>query len=1189
MGRRNRLVGFLFLLLLCFFFSQVPAGESGALRIAILDFAAPAKAAWLGPAVAESLTGRLADCRGISLMERDKLLYLKQAALTPKVLGVNRIVTGQVQLDGPVADRETSLRLSVRLIASETGAIASAESLIVSGKVGDLLKLETQLAGRLAESLKGKATAPQLSYHEPRTFNARQQFGAGLLALQQAEAEEKEGHLKQAIRLLRQAQVDNKGVFFARAHHYETLARERLAKAQVSDEAAKAVRKETVKQFETDAAGAAPALFDLGRAYEATGQLEEASTAYSGFIRWMGDASRIVHWKRKMPFHQFWGPDDPAKWPSPIVECRAMRQGKRLYLLEKKEKAVAAILCIDWHTGETLWQNRTLPGKLKTTLVESWRHDEIRDYYHMKGQAVAMAMAGDKLFYLADRELALLDAAKGNVLKVLNLPLILQSDYEGSSSHVQTGIHPVPGRAGLVLISRSMMVYRQVGVKGYQQTMLVDTRSGKVGWKRERGLLTVAGDRVILGENGSHRDGLVCELVSGRVCGPADFWVGHLRKRYGLRFQLQGSRSSPHRCHVWYVDIDGDSKTISYDDRIDVVDLAGEPKIAETHSLTINGSKVDAKGRRVRSRRHSGFVYAWDSRAGKVVRADCPPEKQTWFDRINHVSGNSPAQTVLWGDLAWHLKTWDTGDQEIRNRKGELIHTNRFGAGHAHFLVGPGARLTTLAQDNQVINSKLAPPPKGTFSEMAALLRRADAYLRLGQFGRALADVNAIRAATENSPAAEMIAGKAAEALGKTREALNAYYACIHLCSPEDLRRREARERFESILPVVTWGFEAKRWIPDDLRKDHKIQNAKFLKGTNLLELKLYPWAYVFVDLKTMKRHVYTERVRDDGKGNYLPTTFIDPPGKRIPMFHYPTGGDHMKDGLFYFTGCGEHFKRTRIYDLPRHRVVRDVTHQVPEGFHEVNLSDRYTPECVDVGICLWERGQRGTELCATSQEDGRLLWKGGWDRDCYERVAFFADGLLVTYGGNKTMHRLTAREPLTGKITLQQEYSLKPANPEDPVAPLQVMPVKHFRPTLWNRLLLIQDYRKRYFWIDLRAGRRGRMPEKLVWEDDIDNNLRGEARLDALQNPEAYLKKYPLPESRLYLGAEGASPYLYDWHMHAADGAKLAKTMPLCEYEYWPYRAGNLLLIQRKGDRWLLVRAQDYIKAFAPGSTAAP
>jgi len=198
-------------------------------RVAVLDFQCPQATPWLGPAVAEALNVKLAGLDGVTLLERQRIREILLAAgqgakaSTPakaaegtkgtgdgvapsaplpaegaapvepdagkilKLLGVEFLLTGTVQLVGEWPNPETKIRLSAKVVSSETAKIQGDAAFVADGTLKDFFGLETQLAEKFAKTMGKEAPALQIEYHEEKNLMALKLFGEGLLKLQEAE------------------------------------------------------------------------------------------------------------------------------------------------------------------------------------------------------------------------------------------------------------------------------------------------------------------------------------------------------------------------------------------------------------------------------------------------------------------------------------------------------------------------------------------------------------------------------------------------------------------------------------------------------------------------------------------------------------------------------------------------------------------------------------------------------------------------------------------------------------------------------------------------------------------------------------------------------------------------------------------------------------------------------------------
>ena len=308
-----------FLILLaaiCLGGGKAEAGEATSkLRLAILDFDSPTSTPWLGVAVAEALAVKLGGLETVTILERRNVdeVLLSDAEPTPTRLGADVVITGHVQLVGAWEAPDSRMRISVKLVSSATGAIKDGDTQVVDGAAGAIFDLETELGKRISTCLKLDAPFRVLEYHEARTTLSKQLFGEGIALWKRAKAKIHAANaspdpetkkeiltlLSEATGKFRTAQKKNTGAFFARAHSYEGVVREKTAEQQQTDAHAAKVRQGTLEQFRKDAAAAAPALYDLGRALQAAGEYDEAITTYDDFLRWFDEASKPFLWEAR--------------------------------------------------------------------------------------------------------------------------------------------------------------------------------------------------------------------------------------------------------------------------------------------------------------------------------------------------------------------------------------------------------------------------------------------------------------------------------------------------------------------------------------------------------------------------------------------------------------------------------------------------------------------------------------------------------------------------------------------------------------------------------------------------------------------------------------------------------------------------------------------------------------------------
>ncbi|MHC4887399.1 MAG: outer membrane protein assembly factor BamB family protein, partial [Planctomycetota bacterium] len=425
------------------------------IRVAVLDLQAPTTSPWLGPAVAEAVAAKLAGVKGVTLVEREKVETIVVAAkggeVTPKLLGVDAILTGAVQVVGAFGDK-AKVRISVKVVAVASAKLKGNAAFVLDGTGAELFALESKLATRFCQALGREATALQLDYREEQNFKAKQHFAEGISLLVK-------GDHRNAIAQFRAAQKANEGAFYARAHSYEGRAREALATAQKDDAAAKAIRAETVAQFRKDAATAAPAFYDLGRALQANQQPQEAIDAYGEYLKWADSSRKVVKWTRKQACYRVKTTRYPGVRSPKLIRAYCVIDEKRFYVTEKRK-----LYAYSLEDGELLWS-----WEADQALGTTWTDDD-----------KALVSVRDRVLFSFRNRFWLIDATTGkeisSVVTAVNGGSTHKDMKSNSSTETAHLYGTVPNRA---VVIRHLMDNKKKVMSG------LDFATGKVAWERE--------------------------------------------------------------------------------------------------------------------------------------------------------------------------------------------------------------------------------------------------------------------------------------------------------------------------------------------------------------------------------------------------------------------------------------------------------------------------------------------------------------------------------------------------------------------------------------------------------------------------------------------------------------------------------------------------------------------------------
>lgn len=256
---------------------------------------------WLGLGFAETISSKLGLIDGLAVIERTKVnevltraskedrLNESQTSVGEsyaRILGVEYLLIGSVQMTGSYKDAATPIKVSARIINTSTAEIKGDLVFSVRGNIGDLFTLESELAGKFCEALGVTSGIAALAYEDAQSLLAQQLYSEGMKAYYS-------NAYPKAIELFREAIHKNEGVFYAAAHTMEGYARQKqIARAQESEK--EKFKEEYVTQFRKDASEAAPAFYDLGTAQQATGLYDEGIKAFGEYLRYMNKNNQLL-------------------------------------------------------------------------------------------------------------------------------------------------------------------------------------------------------------------------------------------------------------------------------------------------------------------------------------------------------------------------------------------------------------------------------------------------------------------------------------------------------------------------------------------------------------------------------------------------------------------------------------------------------------------------------------------------------------------------------------------------------------------------------------------------------------------------------------------------------------------------------------------------------------------------------
>ncbi|HNC47844.1 MAG TPA: PQQ-binding-like beta-propeller repeat protein [bacterium] len=256
---------------------------------------------WLGIGFAETLTSKLGMVDGLMVMERTKLHEILTAAgktepidenrtevglAYAKMIGVEYLLIGSVQVTGSYKNPASQLRINARMIKTSTADISGNLTFSANGNIKDIFAIQTELAEKFCTALGVTSGLAGLTFEDAQSIEAQQWYGRGLKAYYEA-------NYAAAIELFRSAVNNNEGVFYAAAHTMEGYARQKqIERAQDAEK--QTYKQAYLDQFRRDAGEAAPAFYDLGIAHQATGLYDDAVKSFGEYLRYMDKASQLV-------------------------------------------------------------------------------------------------------------------------------------------------------------------------------------------------------------------------------------------------------------------------------------------------------------------------------------------------------------------------------------------------------------------------------------------------------------------------------------------------------------------------------------------------------------------------------------------------------------------------------------------------------------------------------------------------------------------------------------------------------------------------------------------------------------------------------------------------------------------------------------------------------------------------------
>jgi tetratricopeptide (TPR) repeat protein len=1056
---------------------------------------------------------------------------------------------------------DSRLRLTCKVIASQSAQVHGDAAVVIDGTVGELFRMEEDLAGRFLRALGREVLRPAVLYREAQSLNARKLFGEGLEALRSAhksqQSDSKEDALRDvgaAIDFLRKAQETNEGVFFARAHHYEATARELRARCQKDEEAVQAVRVETIRQFRRDAGKAAPAFFDLGRALEANQEYAEALQAYGETLRWIADEARQVKWEvRVKPVH-FWGPISADMWPVKYDTLYYLVvSGGRFVVLEERGTELYAV-CFSEQTGDEIW--RSSLGR--------------------RAERRSVACTETELLAFVDDRLVVIRLTDGKQVSKVALPSYVPPVMTEGTTHRGNGRCLASSTSPEIVVLERGQTSGHVGSRATKsQVLVVDWKKGSVLWQLDWP------DR----QEGDNRGGCEFQVWNDALLFPVgmtagrpnykplnDFldgrgWILDLKtgKSAQDRFPKEwlcsdsfiravyGSRTAPRKAIAVLHDRSSRRTkwrwvTQAVDGRVrDEGAVLNSVLLPRSDLLTHRRYLITPKGGR--SPEESGVSIMWDRKnlefrpvllqqgAIELLR------KTVAYFGPKGGKQRYAYDVALCGDRLWFLKDPVRREYAVHDLSGALLNT---------YISDPRARYWHLTKKNHHVSMQR---PIGRGKQVTVACRvplsvsrhfvtSARVHLRMSRCYRLLKQLtealhHALAAVQEDRTCAEANYEAAVSylQLEKRTEAANAYFAACEAAPSGSALWLKANRGVRSLLPYT---FRLKEWL------DSIPNGTEAMKDSGVTTKLLPKLNRLLVRVKGRKVRTFLVDLQSGDTVWKLPF--------RVDLVNY--GFASVFDGGKVVVPAGNSV--AWVVDLSRGAVLppRDFSVPADARFPFSGVRFKQAGEgALSQGVLLWYRNTTETsnslnrmrdvvEVLATCVKTGRLLWRYTPSMKLGETVggnAFWVDGCLVLVGGEKGEDgQLCVVDGSTGK---ERSKLVLPEKPEReggfyPPAGISVYG------GAWNGLVKLNDSRSRYHLFDPRSC------SWHVWNHALRAiepraGLRGMVRATVMKTPGAYEREYCRWRTDLS-SVSMSPPLLYKGWVIARDGKRVRRTVEM-------------------------------------------
>lgn len=335
---------------------------------------------WLEEGFSHVLISKFSRAGSLRLLERehiqkvleDSQAWEKSPELKCSLLGSDYLLMGSFVV------LESTLKVQTRIVHSTKTTILPESLVSEQGKLEEILDLEDRLAKVLVQKMGVEVEKNRLEKRVGEYSDSH------ILYLKGRKAYE-DGLLEEGLSLVMEAQVQNQGLFFEKAHALEGQIRIEMARKAETEERKKIIQKEHLNAFRAHAAEASHAFFDLGIAQQSQGLYGEAIASYQRFMQWCSEKSKLFLWKTEARMGRVNTPEAPGYydhgkrfydqndcWCCRQYVFRGWTMEKDHSLLIRGKEGTRDLVCKDNFTGDTVWKTETLPiGRLDKMILLS--------------------------------------------------------------------------------------------------------------------------------------------------------------------------------------------------------------------------------------------------------------------------------------------------------------------------------------------------------------------------------------------------------------------------------------------------------------------------------------------------------------------------------------------------------------------------------------------------------------------------------------------------------------------------------------------------------------------------------------------------------------------------------------------------------------------------------------------------